>query len=49
MRHHPDRVASQGQDAQRKAETEPRAPIFQYPEYDFTVTDAVTNYSDSAD
>lgn len=31
------------------SETEPRAPIFQYPEYDFTVTDAVTNYSDSAD
>lgn len=23
--------------------------IFQYPEYNFTVTDAVTNYSDSAD
>ena len=26
------------------SETEPRAPIFQYPEYDFTVTDALTNY-----
>ena len=28
------------------AETEPRAPIFHYPEYPFTATDAVTNYAD---
>ena len=27
--------------------TEPRASIFRYPEYDFAVTDTITNYSDS--
>ena len=26
--------------------TEPRAPIFQYPEYGFAVTEAITNYKD---
>ena len=29
------------------SETEPRASIFRYPEYDFAVTDTITNYSDS--
>ena len=28
------------------SETEPRASIFQYPEYDFAVTDTITNYAD---
>ena len=29
------------------SETEPRASVFLYPEYDFAVTDTITNYSDS--
>ena len=28
------------------SETEPRATIFRYPEYDFAVTDTITNYAD---